>query len=146
MLKRIQEIRERYARYEEEFLQLERNRRAGAGAFGLSGGPRDYPCHEQFAGDMERLLKEASNAYPEEAAEILDYVWFAPLAREERQDAVYWMEIAVHGMTEGLAGRLSPSDAGRLLERYEAAYPRRDRLPVQKKVISALKKRAKNSY
>lgn len=140
----LEKIQARYERYAEEFQLLEQNRRAGAGAFGLSGGPRDYPCHEQFAKDMERLLKEASNASPEEASGILDYVWFAPQARGARQDSVYWMQIAVHGMTEELAGRLSISDAYRLLERYEAAYPRHNRLPVQKKVIAALKRRAKS--
>ena len=68
----LEKIQARYERYAEEFQLLEQNRRAGAGAFGLSGGPRDYPCHEQFAKDMERLLKEASNASPEEASGILD--------------------------------------------------------------------------
>lgn len=139
----LEEICRLYEDYSAEFQQLEENRRLGAGAFGLSGGPRDYPCHQRFAGELERLLRRAESAPPEEADSILDYIWFAPQAREDRQDAVYWMLTAVHGMTAELAGRLSPRRAAQLLERYERRYPRRERLPVQKKVISALKKRAK---
>ena len=103
----LEEIRRLYEEYFAEFQQLEQNRRLGAGAFGLSGGPRDYPCHQRFAGDLERLLQRAENIPSDEAAHILDYIWFAPQAREDRQDAVYWMLTAVHGMTAELAGRLS---------------------------------------
>jgi hypothetical protein len=47
---------------------------------------------------------------------------------------------AVHGLTLGLAERLSPQDAEKLCKLYEKEIPRRKRLPVQKKVMSALKK------
>ena len=138
----LEEIRRLYEEYFAEFQQLEQNRRLGAGAFGLSGGPRDYPCHQRFAGDLERLLQRAENIPSDEAAHILDYIWFAPQAREDRQDAVYWMLTAVHGMTAELAGRLSSPRAAQLLDRYQRAYPRREQLPVQKKVAAVLKKRA----
>lgn len=141
MLKKIQELYEGYAA---EFQQREQKRRVGAGLFGLTDGPRNYACHEQFSKDLEQLLREAEESAPPEQVEvILEYVYFAPKAREEKQDAVYWMLTAVHGMTEGLAGRLDPAVAARLLERYGEAYPRREQLPVQKKVVSALKKRKK---
>ena len=77
----------------------------------------------------------------QQAEEILACVYFAPQARAERQDAVYWMLTAVHGMTVGLVSRLTPDAAGRLLARYQAAYPRREQLPAQRKAASALKKR-----
>lgn len=141
----LEKIRELYERYEAEFQQLERKRRAGAGMFGLTNGPRNYACHEQFAKDLERLLKEAEGTVsPEQAEEILEYIYFTPGTREKRQDAVYWMLTAVHGMTEGLVSRMPSETAAGLLERYEAAYPRRERLPAQKKVAAALKKRAKS--
>ena len=57
--------------------------------------------------------------------------------------AAYWMLLASHVLALPLIELLSPPEARSLLEAYEAGYPRRDRLPAQKKVISALKKRAK---
>ena len=139
MLEQVQEL---YEGYLAEFQRLEQGRQAGAGMFGLTNGPRNYPCHEQFAKDLERLLRETEETLsPDQAEELLEYILFAPQSRE--RDAVYWMLIAVHGMTEGPAGRLDPAAAARLLERYEAVYPRRERLPVQMKAVSVLKKQAK---
>lgn len=135
----LEQVRELYESYTAEFTRLESNRRLGAGMFGLGGGPRDYPCHERFGKDLEKLLRQAAS-HPARAGEILEYVYFASLGR--RKDAVYWMMTAVHGMTLELAGQLSPQEAGRLLARYQEAYPRREWLPVQKKVAAALKARA----
>lgn len=138
----LDQIRALYEDYMAEFQQLEENRQLGAGVFGLGNGPRNYPCHERFGRELGLLLKGAGESLPpEEAARVLEYIYFVPQAREGRQDAVYWMLTAVHSMTEELAGRLSPEDAAGLLARYEAAYPRRKRLPAQNKVVTALKKR-----
>lgn len=140
----VERIRALYEDYAAEFQSLEQKRRAGAGMFGLTDGPRNYACHERFAENLEHLLKEAEETVPpEQAEEILEYVYLAYQARKERQDAVYWMLGAVHGKTTGLISRLTPESAGRLLARYEGAYPRREQLPVQKRVAAALKKRAK---
>lgn len=140
----LEQIRELYEGYFTEFQRLEQERRAGAGMFGLTNGPRNYPCHDQFAKNLERLLKETEEALsPDQAEELLEYILFAPQSRERERDAIYWMLIAVHGMTEGPAGRLDPAAAARLLERYKEVYPKRERLPVQTKVVSVLKKRAK---
>ena len=137
-----EQVRELYEAYFAEFQELGQRRRLGAGVFGLGGGPRDYPCHGQFAKKLERLLKELEGTLsPEQAEEVVEYILFAHQTR--KRDAVYWMLIAVHGMTEGPAGRLDPAAAARLLERYEAVYPRRERLPVQMKAVSVLKKQAK---
>lgn len=142
MLEQVQKL---YEDYFAEFDRLEKNRRPGAGAFGFAGGPRDYPCHQRFGEALERLLRaaEAQNPGPEQTARLLEYIYFAPQNRENRRDAVYWMLTAVHGMTEALIPLLPPEDAGRLLSRYEQAYPRRTRLPAQKKTASALKRRAR---
>ena len=79
MVERIQEL---YREYAAEFQRQEEKRRAGAGMFGLTDGPRNYPCHERFARDLESLLKEAEKtAVPEQAEEILACVYFAPQAR-----------------------------------------------------------------
>lgn len=142
MLDRIQGL---YADYAAEFQRLEQNRRMGAGMFGLGGGPKDDPCHERFAKDLERLLREGADECPEQAESVLEFIWFASPARPEGWDAVSWMWLAVHSMTVELVGHISPEAAGRLRERYENAYPRRERLPAQKKVISALKKRERQN-
>lgn len=135
-------VRELYEAYFAEFQELEQGRRLGAGVFGLGGGPRDYPCHGQFAKKLERLLEELEGTLtPEQAEEVVEYILFAHQARN--RDAVYWMVTAVHGMTAGLIGKLEPAAAAGLASRYERAYPRREQLPAQKKALTALRKRGK---
>lgn len=137
-----EQVQELYEAYFAEFQELEQGRRLGAGAFGLGGGPRDYPCHGQFAKKLERLLKELEGTLsPEQAEEVVEYILFAHQTR--KRDAVYWMLTAVHGMAAGLIGKLNPAAAAGLSVRYEKAYPRRERLPAQMEALTALKKRGK---
>ena len=54
----LEEVISLYEAYLEEFYQLERKRKPMEGAFGFGGGPKNYPCHDRFAGDLEQLLQE----------------------------------------------------------------------------------------
>lgn len=141
----FEELEGLYQDYEEQYRQSERRRKPGEGMFGLGRGPGDHPCHGQFAQDMEELLGryEAQGPAPAEAAQVLDYIYFAPVSREDR--ALYWMMLAVHALTGELVERLSPEDAGDLLQRYRKTYRKSGWLPAQEKLMAALKKRAKSA-
>ena len=91
--------------------------------------------------DLGALLKAYAGEEhpPAETRELLAYIYAAP--REHREPlSAYWMLLAVHGLTPDLAAALPREDAAILRRRYEADYPRRVRLPAQKKVLAALKK------
>ena len=49
----MEEVISLYEAYLEEFYQLERKRKPMEGAFGFGGGPKNYPCHDRFAGDLD---------------------------------------------------------------------------------------------
>ena len=120
-----------------------RKRKFGEGILGLKGGPADDPCHDRFAADLEALLGEYAGEEhgSAETAEVLSYIYGAPL--EHREPAmVYWMLMAVHGLTLPLTEQLDPADAGTLYRRYEGDYPRRERMPVQVRTLKALKARS----
>lgn len=140
-LERVQAL---YTAYQDQFRQMEQARRPGEGVFGLGMGPRDYPCHGQFARDLEQLLLTIRQEGPgsSQARQVLDYICFAPVRRQGEQDAVYWMLMAAHSLTLPLIDLLPAPDAQALLEEYQKAYPRRMRLEAQDKVISALRRRA----
>ena len=59
--------------------------------------------------------------------------------------SVYWMLLAVHGLTQPLIARLRPEDAQAMYLWYQKAYPRRERLPVQNQVLEALKRQGKRA-
>ena len=141
----LEEVVSLYEAYLEEFRRLERERKPFEGTFGFGGGPRDYPCHEKFAQDLERLLKdlEARELTSGQAEQALRYICCTAPARWESESAVYWMLLAVQGLTVGLIERLDAEDARALYGEYRQFYPRRKRLPVQNQVLSVLKDRAK---
>ena len=137
---KLQEVQELYRSYIVKAEELERSRKFSDGLFGIGAKPADDPCHTRFAEDLEQLLnRQAGEVFlPGEAAAVLEYIWFLPL--EYREPAsIYWMLLAVHGLTEPLIGALSPEERAALAQKYGKAYPRWDRLPVQKNILKELK-------
>lgn len=123
----------------EQARQVEREHKPLDGLMGFGQKTADAPCHERFAMAMETLLKAAvqENLMSDQIRAALEYIYRAPKENHEPL-AAYWMLIAVHGQTLELIGLLSQEDAGTLWKEYKEIYRRRDRLPVQKKVLAAL--------
>lgn len=133
----IQDICDAYIAKAEK---LESERKIGDGLFGMGSKPADDPCHERFAKDMEKALKETASGSPSssDVYELLGYIYRLP---KEHQDplSIYWMLNAIHGLTLPLIKLLERGDAKRLCEQYSSDYRRFERLPVQEKVYKALK-------
>lgn len=137
------EFQELYRAYLEDAAAAERNRRPGDGLLGIGKGPGDHPCHDRFAGELEAMLNGFAALKPDsaEVKPVLDYIFSVPPESRALQSA-YWMLLAVHTLTLPLIPFLNSTDAAVLRETYEKTYPRRDRFPAQKSVLSALKERA----
>ena len=141
----LDEVRRLYVDYEAKFQAQDQKRKPLEGAFGLGGGPGSYPCHEEFAERLKALLHapKAEALSPEQTRQLLEYICFAPAKHPGGQDAVYWMKLAVHGLTTQLLPRLEPEDAKALYAAYRSTYPRRNRLPAQEALLAALKKQGR---
>lgn len=135
----LEKIRRLYQDYLTEVERLERERKPGEGLLGMGGGPADNPCHDRFAQDLETELRALSEAHlpPDQVRAVLEYVYHVPLEHRDSKTA-YWMLAAVHSLTLDLAGQLAPADAKSLRSQYTRDYPRWERLPAQKRVLSAL--------
>lgn len=135
----LRELRRLYGEYLARARQAEAELRPLDGAFGFGRRSEDDPCHSRFTEELGTLMRAAA-AEGLESAELramLAYMYRAP--KENREPlAAYWMLMAVHGLTLELAGQLRREDAEALWGEYNAAYPRRERLPPQKKVLAAL--------
>ncbi len=140
MLEKLEAL---YEGYLNEFRRLEQGRRPFEGAFGLGGGPQSYPCHDKFAGDLERLLQEFAAQAPSsgQVGQALDYIYFTAPVRWKAEPAVDQMLLAVQSLTTGLIEYLDASTAEALYEKYQSFYPRRQRFPVQDKILAAFKRR-----
>lgn len=140
----LEEVVRIYEAYLEEFYQQKKSRGPFDGIFGLRGGPQDYPCHEKFIQDLDRQLKSllSQSPAPHETEEVLWYIYCEAPARWEREPTVYYMLLAAHSLTPDLTGCLDASGAQALYDAYQKQYPRRRRLPVQIKILDALKGRS----
>ena len=132
-------IRKMYEDYFEKALAAERNRKPTDGMFGIGKKPGDDPCHTEFAAELEAALNEYAAEKPASAdvRALLAFMYSVPKSHEEPK-SVYWMLLAVQGLTLPLIPLLSPEDAAVLKKGYAAQYRRWERLPVQQQVLKAL--------
>ena len=139
----INEIYALYDAYVEKVEELERNKKITAGLFGLTKGPKDDPCHDLFAQELETKLRAFAGSAPdtEEVRSLLYFIFTVPLKHKDN-NMIYWMFAAVHGLTSDLISLLNRSDAEALYQQYNTDYPRWERLPAQKKVLKVLKEKA----
>ena len=132
-----------YAAYLEGMGSAARSRRPVDGLLGLGRDSSTDRCQEEFVSALTAAVERvASGGEPGEARGAAEFMLTFALGHRDA-GAAYWMLLASHVLALPLIELLSPPEARSLLEAYEAGYPRRDRLPAQKKVISALKKCAK---
>ena len=137
-------LRALYESYLDEAETAERNRKPGAGWFGMKGGPADDPCHDRFSVALREYFTELSDsgAPSEVVRDEIAFVFTAPLQYREPR-AAYWMLIAVQGLCRPLIGSLTPQDAGTLSELLEKSFRRSERMPVQIELIKELKAASK---
>ena len=129
-------IRKIYDSYLEKALAAERNRKPTDGMFGIGKKAGDDPCHTEFAEALEAALNDYA-AEQHDSAELrllLEYMYSMPKAHEDPK-SIYWMLIAVHGLTLQLISGLSQQDAAALRKQYAVLYRRWERLPVQQQVL-----------
>ena len=139
----LQQLKERYEKYEQDVVQLERDKTAFDGLFGMGNDPRKDPCHMRFYEDVGQWVGEFLKTAPdsEELYEAAHWLLMAPA--RWRETPVFWFMYASQGFCRELIPMLAPGECGRLLALFEQAYPRRDRMPVQKEVCRSLQKQAK---
>ena len=120
----------------------ERNRRPTE-LFGLKFGPSDDPLHERFGQALGELLSDFAAEKPDSAAlyTVLEKL-FGFAERYTEPKIAHWMLIAVQGLSKTLIPGLDREHAAALLKDYEAAWPRRARMPVQDEIVKLLKKAA----
>ena len=129
--------------YETYFQQVEAAKerlKPADGLLGMGEKLSNAPCHDAFAEALTAFLEKiAAKADPGQVHQVLNYIYQAPFTYPDVHQSVYWMLIAVQGLTRQAIACLRPEDARVLHAWYEKAYPRWERLPAQKQVLAALK-------
>ena len=135
-LRRFQGI---IAQYSEELEKMSKSRKITGGLFGFGAGPGDDPCHDAMDKQVGELTAQiqADEVQPEETAELVTAVLRAEKEREWPA-AAKWAVIAIQRYTIPLISEIRPEDRKAIAAWYTKAYPKRQRLPIQKQVVKKL--------
>jgi hypothetical protein len=138
-----QTLQSLYEAYLTEAHHAELAQKPTDGLFGFGKKAADDPCHDRFVVSLDNWLKKFADSTPDSATvrNALSFIYNAHAENRDYQ-SIYWVLIAVHGLTRNLVPLLNRDDASALLSEYTSAFPRYARLPVQKELLVALKKAA----
>ncbi len=142
----MEQLLELYETYFQQVEAAKERLKPADGLLGMGEKLGNAPCHDAFVEAMKALLE----ALPDQADatqifQMLDFIYRAPFAYPDVHTSVYWMLIAVQGLTRQAIACLRPEDARVLHAWYEKAYPRWERLPAQKQVLAALKQQGERA-
>lgn len=138
----LESLKELYEQYDATVVQVRKKASAFAGMFGLGDDPRRNACHESFYDAVGKLVADyaASNPEQEDVAQVVRFILSA--AHLNRDKETYWYLYAVQGHTKVLIPMLSAQDCGEMIALYDDAYPKADRMPVQRELYKLLLKHA----
>lgn len=128
-------------RYREELQKVGKGRKRFSGIFGIGAGPGDDPCHTMMDQQVEKLTAEMAEGEttPDETAALVSDILKAEKTCEWTP-ASKWAVIAVQRHALPLIPKMNPEGRKELADWYVKAYPRRERLPIQKDIIQELSK------
>lgn len=132
-----------YAAYLAGMEDALRSGRSIDGLFGLGRNVTAEQCQDAFVAALNAAVDGfiASEPEPQDVRDAVRFI-MAQAHEHRKSQSAYWMLLASHALAIPLVGLLSAEDARSLREYFEGEYPRRERLPVQKELLKALKDRA----
>lgn len=136
----MEKLKAIYGKYIQDVAKVYKDAKPMDGLFGWGDDPRKDPCHMRFYEEAEQWVKDFQAADETETFEVVRFMLEAPA--EHRGKQCFWFMYAAHGLTRELIPGLTNQHCAQLQAFYDEAYPRRDRLPVQKEVYKRLKKGA----
>lgn len=139
----IQQLKDIYSQYVADVAKVYKDAKPMDGLFGWGDDPRKDPCHMRFYEDVESWIGSFAAQNPDRAQvyEVVRFLVETPAQYREKH--CFWFMYAAHGLLPDLIGYLDRAQCLQLREFYDEAYPKRDRMPVQKNVYKLLKKGAK---
>lgn len=138
----VQKLKEIYSKYVQTVAKVYKDAKPMDGLFGWGDDPRKDPCHMRFYEDAEQWTRDflASGPARAEVFEAVQFILETP--DQYREQHCFWFMFAAQGLTKELIPMLEEGQCAQLRTFYDEAYPRRERMPVQKDVYKLLKKGA----
>jgi len=138
----VQQLTEIYEQYVRDVEAVRAKAKPVDGLFGMGDDPRKDPCHMAFYDRVEQWTKTflASDSEQAEVFAAAKILLQTPATHKGQE--CFWFLYAAQGFAREMIPRLSAEQCRELRSFYDEAYPKRDRMPVQKEVYKLLKKGA----
>lgn len=139
MVRKLKEVYETYVREAEKAY-----RDAGPvdGLFGWGEDPRKDPCHMRFYEGVEAWVRAFRASEPDREESFAAVSVLLRMPQEHRKSPCFWFMFAAQGLGVELIEGLNGEQCAQLRDFFDEAYPKRERMPVQKDVYRRLKKGA----
>lgn len=139
----ITALEQAYSDYRAELAQAEKKQKPADGLFGLGHSIKDDPCHERLDERIAAIVHQAAaeGMDPKLAAMALRLL-FTQTSLYSYPVSAQWMLCAIERHGIQLVPLLTKEDAALLCREYGKRYKVWDRLPVQKELYQALKRKS----
>lgn len=140
----MEQLKQRYEKYIQDAIVIRQKAGPLSGIFGIGNGPQNDPAHVIFYEDVQAWVQQflAKGPREQECFEAASFILRAPA--ELGQKDSYWMMYAAQGLAKDLVKGLTGEHCAWLLSFYDAHYPAKDRMPVQRELYKQLKKGTKS--
>ncbi len=137
----LEQLKQRYAQYETEARRAAEEAAPFSGVWGWGIDARNDGCHTHFYDDVGRWVSEFMISNPASEELYTAAEWILCAAAEQGNEQTFWFLYAAQGHCKPLIPLLSREQRLELQVYYDAHYPKRDRMPVQKEIYKLLSKK-----
>ena len=137
----LEQLKERYKKYAADAEKVAKEASPMAGVWGWGEDPRNDACHTRFYEDIGLWMDAFLASNPSDEVRYQVAEWILCAAAEQGNQNTFWFLYAVQGHCKPLIPLLSKEQRTKLRDYYDAHYPKKDRMPVQKELYKLLSKK-----
>ncbi len=127
--------------YDAAVRDVRKKARAFDGILGLGKDPRKDPCHEQFYNAVGKWTEDFLATEPSQEDLKAAALFLIEEPKNYEGKECFWFMFAAQGHIKPMIGTMCPETSQMIKASLEAAYKKRDRMPLQKELLKLLDKK-----
>ena len=137
----LTQLKTLFTDYNAAVQEVRKKARAFDGILGLGKDPRKDPCHEQFYNAVGKWTEDFLATEPSQEDLKAAALFLVEEPKNYEGKECFWFMFAAQGHIKPLIGHMSPEACQTVKASLEAAYKKRDRMPLQKELLKLLDKK-----
>jgi len=139
----LQQLKERYRKYEEQARKAVEDAPRFAGFWGMGDDPRRHHCHDMFYEDVQQWVLDFLNTQPDGEMVLEASKFILGYADECREMDTFWYAFAAQSHVIPMFAWMNKAQCKELADWYDTKYTKLERLPAQRDMYKKLRKAAK---